>query len=648
MGTPDEYRNGEIVGNKIDMAKLELAPFVRFGETGFIATAKNILYPGLQDEMLQRGIRNFEVGDVNKTGMRFIGDPLSIKAILAQGNPEEDTTDNLEPGNPNNYTYVSSLAREATHRPYGPGLLGATDQEWKEIYPVIRPALEPKQVGRYIPDILDAIDLLDKDIQRSNRSETGISEFNAAEVFKPFAFRGIFSALFNSRTKDGDIVKLPRLMRNAAFWPTVLGFAGGLDKLNRFYIWPQYQARRAILQRAVGRIVGFKKTKGALVQLEGKRGNQMGEARGASGMLLRNLEQATSESGIPLKVKSVSPRERVDMIPAVHNFLKNSQEDSGNNLDEHMTAALNILINSGNPEDQELLNTLRAELETGVNLDEYVKDRNSSYSKLIGRAYSKTIRIKYPTAVGTVLHLGAAGFDTTSDVGPDIFRMIMKYQESTDPDQQKAFQELAKEVDEMKSILKNDTLSDQEKYHKYTQYVLSKNTMLEAFKKETLRLRPILPNLPMVANKTFEIPYEDENGNIVKQLINKGDPIMIALGIVHKDPMYWPDPEKFNPLRHIEYDNKGNIISTDAGNKGRPYGVNAFAEMFKERRCPGKEFADAELNILHLHFLMNYDLVGFEDDGISMLRGTAAMPNLRIQTRLKEKNIIKPPVPIAA
>lgn len=63
---------------------------------------------------------------------------------------------------------------------------------------------------------------------------------------------------------------------------------------------------------------------------------------------------------------------------------------------------------------------------------------------------------------------------------------------------------------------------------------------------ETLRMYPSLPNLIRVCTKPYTIP-----GTNV--LIDKGTPVIIPIYAIHRDPLYYYDPDRFDPERFTDY-----------------------------------------------------------------------------------------------
>jgi cytochrome P450 family 6 len=62
---------------------------------------------------------------------------------------------------------------------------------------------------------------------------------------------------------------------------------------------------------------------------------------------------------------------------------------------------------------------------------------------------------------------------------------------------------------------------------------------------ETLRKYPVLPFLDRRNNADYPIAGSDV-------VLEKGTPIFISIWGLHFDPTYYPDPEKFDPMRFTE------------------------------------------------------------------------------------------------
>lgn len=87
---------------------------------------------------------------------------------------------------------------------------------------------------------------------------------------------------------------------------------------------------------------------------------------------------------------------------------------------------------------------------------------------------------------------------------------------------------------------------------------------------ETMRLYPIASGVSRVCNKPYPVP----ESNVV---IETGTEVMIPLRGLHRDPEFFPDPDKFDPER-FNQENKSRI---------RPYTYMPFGEG--PRACIGKK-----------------------------------------------------------
>ncbi|EFA12855.1 cytochrome P450 6k1 [Tribolium castaneum] len=63
--------------------------------------------------------------------------------------------------------------------------------------------------------------------------------------------------------------------------------------------------------------------------------------------------------------------------------------------------------------------------------------------------------------------------------------------------------------------------------------------------KETLRKYPVLPFLDRKCDTDYRIPGSDV-------VLEKGSPVFISVSGLHYDPQYFPDPDKYDPLRFTE------------------------------------------------------------------------------------------------
>lgn len=88
-----------------------------------------------------------------------------------------------------------------------------------------------------------------------------------------------------------------------------------------------------------------------------------------------------------------------------------------------------------------------------------------------------------------------------------------------------------------------------------------------------MRKWPPSPQLDRVCNKNYVIPPEGDEDFF---MFEQGDLAIIPVAAIHRDPKYFPNPEKFDPERFGD-ENKGNII---------PYSYIPFG--VGPRNCMGK------------------------------------------------------------
>lgn len=98
--------------------------------------------------------------------------------------------------------------------------------------------------------------------------------------------------------------------------------------------------------------------------------------------------------------------------------------------------------------------------------------------------------------------------------------------------------------------------------------------------------------------KPFTIKPESNNEAPVKLTV--GDIIWVPVFAIHRDPQYFPEPERFDPERFKDQ-NKSNI---------KPYTYMPFGSG--PRNCIGSRFALLETKTLLFHILSQFELVPTE------------------------------------
>ncbi|EHH52027.1 hypothetical protein EGM_12391 [Macaca fascicularis] len=159
-----------------------------------------------------------------------------------------------------------------------------------------------------------------------------------------------------------------------------------------------------------------------------------------------------------------------------------------------------------------------------------------------------------------------AGYETTSSVLSFII-----YELATHPDVQ---QKLQKEID---TVLPNKAPP--------TYDTMLQMEYLDMVVNETLRLFPVAMRLERVCKKDVEI-----NGISIP----KGVVVMIPSYVLHHDPKYWTEPEKFLPERFSKK-NKDNID---------PYIYTPFGNG--PRNCIGMRFALMNMKLALIRVLQNF------------------------------------------
>ncbi|XP_072748317.1 cytochrome P450 9e2-like isoform X2 [Anoplolepis gracilipes] len=123
---------------------------------------------------------------------------------------------------------------------------------------------------------------------------------------------------------------------------------------------------------------------------------------------------------------------------------------------------------------------------------------------------------------------------------------------------------------------------------------LSKMTYMDMVVSETLRKYPPVIFTDRLCTKSYELPPAEPG---YKSLIVKSDTVMmIPVYALHRDPKYFPNPDKFDPERFNE-ENKDNIV---------PYTYLPFGHG--PRKCIGNRFALMETKILIAHLLQKFIL----------------------------------------
>lgn len=125
---------------------------------------------------------------------------------------------------------------------------------------------------------------------------------------------------------------------------------------------------------------------------------------------------------------------------------------------------------------------------------------------------------------------------------------------------------------------------------------------------EALRINPPNVGVDRVVNRKYTL--QDKSG--LKVVLEPGDTIWIPVIGFHRDPKYFPNPNKFDPERFSE-ENKSKI---DTG-AYQPFGMGP-------RMCIGNRFALMEAKCLLFEFLSCFKIVPYEKTEIPLnfIKGT--------------------------
>lgn len=99
---------------------------------------------------------------------------------------------------------------------------------------------------------------------------------------------------------------------------------------------------------------------------------------------------------------------------------------------------------------------------------------------------------------------------------------------------------------------------------------------------------------------------QPSNNNEKEVHIVKGNVFWVPIYGLHRDPQYFPNPDRFDPERFSD-ENKSNI---------NPYAYLPFG--VGPRNCIGSRFALLEIKTLIFHLLANFEIVPVEKTDIPL------------------------------
>ncbi|RZC41759.1 p450 domain containing protein, partial [Asbolus verrucosus] len=179
-----------------------------------------------------------------------------------------------------------------------------------------------------------------------------------------------------------------------------------------------------------------------------------------------------------------------------------------------------------------------------------------------------------------------AGFDTASTTSA-----FMAHELAVNPDIHKKLQE---EIDAVNQKYQTKVPYEALLSMKYLDQVIC----------ETLRLWPPGFQTDRVCTKDYQILPKNLKEKTV--LIEKGVSVLIPVMALHRDPQYYPEPDRFDPDRFSD-ENKSKILPGTY----LPFGIGP-------RNCIGSRFAILEIKTLFFHLLSKFDIVAINDTQIPL------------------------------
>ncbi|XP_034937249.1 cytochrome P450 9e2-like [Chelonus insularis] len=170
-----------------------------------------------------------------------------------------------------------------------------------------------------------------------------------------------------------------------------------------------------------------------------------------------------------------------------------------------------------------------------------------------------------------------AGFETSSTVMGYVAHQLAYHQDVQD--------RLRQEVDDL--FVSNSEI---------TYESLNDMTYMDMVLSETLRLYPPVVVLDRVCSKAFDIPSPMKNADekTDRLRVNPGTIFWVPTFAMHRDPKYFPEPDKFDPER----------FSPENKEKINPYTYTPFG--IGPRKCIGERFALMEIKILFVRLLRKF------------------------------------------
>ncbi|XP_044738026.1 cytochrome P450 9e2-like [Chrysoperla carnea] len=156
-----------------------------------------------------------------------------------------------------------------------------------------------------------------------------------------------------------------------------------------------------------------------------------------------------------------------------------------------------------------------------------------------------------------------------------------------------AVYELALNPDIQEHLYKENEKILNENNGKLTYDVLNKMKYLDMVMSEALRKWPQAPLLDRICTKTYTVEVEDGK----EITLDKGTVLYFPAWALHRNPEYYPNPEKFDPERFSE-ENKDKINPTTY----LPFGAGP-------RNCIGSRFALMEAKMAIFYMVKYFELI---------------------------------------
>ncbi|XP_017769445.1 PREDICTED: cytochrome P450 9e2-like [Nicrophorus vespilloides] len=211
----------------------------------------------------------------------------------------------------------------------------------------------------------------------------------------------------------------------------------------------------------------------------------------------------------------------------------------------------------------------------------------STHEFNLGKQKSKLVQFTNEDITAQALIFFLGGFDTTS-----YLMCFLSYELAVNPEiQEKLRNEISATWEECQGNLTYEALNGM----KYLDMVIC----------EVLRKWPPFPIMDRICTKDYTIKAirpEEKDYNV-----KKNDIIIIPIFGIHRDPEYYPNPEKFDPERFAP-ENRVKLNSSTYF----PFGSGP-------RNCIGSRFAILENKTIMFHMIRNFQVVPTEKTTIPMV-----------------------------